>query len=406
LKSERFDHGWIVTSEYIGPPAQVQYVGPLELIVQDGVLADVRQQSWVRVNRLLFKEANAVESGWGEATDGLSVRLHSDKVVWYLASEPPIFRLRVRNLGGEVLNIPESQELGELEVEGIWYAWSDKYFVGYKPLPPGRQIWHLAWALIPLMALAARVIAREVKWDGESGPISAGLALIITVLLAFVWFQLAGMAQAGEASQTRSFLALGVILIIGVSAALVGLGWSWPAARRGLVWGVLAGIGIYSLSASFKMVSPLNPVSQELWYGQPSVIEEQLVVDSLGDLSEWGTGRRDALDVTITQDLPSLRWVLRDFGNASFGFQVDPLSMPSALITAITEEPDQPAAYRGADFVWHSERDWGGAFPPDLLRWIVFRDSPLRNESIIFWARNDLFPGGESDAGENLPPPP
>ena len=272
-------------------------------------------------------------------------------------------------------------------------------------LPPGRQVWNLAWALVPLLALAARAIAGELEWDSESGLVSAGFAVVVTVLLSFIWFQLASLARAGGTAQPRYFLVLGVVVITAVSAALVGLGWSWPAARRGLVWGLVAGIGIYSLSASFKMVSPLNPKVQELWYSQPSVAEGDLLLESLSDFSEWATGRREAVDLTVTQDLPSLRWALRNFDNASFGFQADPLSMPSTLITNISEEPDQPAAYRGADFIWHSERDWGGALPPELLRWIVFRESPLRNESLILWARNDLFPGGEVNPEEGLPLP-
>jgi hypothetical protein len=151
------------------------------------------------------------------------------------------------------------------------------------------------------------------------------------------------------------------------------------------------------------MVSPLSQKAQELWYNQPAVVEEGLLLQSVGDFSEWVTGRREALDINATLDLPSLTWALRNFDNANFVALTDPSTMPSALITTLVEEPNQAAAYRGADFLWHSERDWGGALPPDLLRWIVFRDSPLRNEQIIFWARNDLFPGGESVPGEELP---
>jgi hypothetical protein len=146
LKTERCEYGWIVTPSFVGPPAQVFFQGPVELIVEDGVLVDARLGGDMPPhpagvsNRL----ADAAEPGWGEPVEGLSMRLQSDKPVWYLASESPGFRLSVRNLGGEVLSVPESEELGELEMDGVWYAWSDKYYGPFQSLAPGRQVDNLA----------------------------------------------------------------------------------------------------------------------------------------------------------------------------------------------------------------------------------------------------------------------
>jgi len=57
------------------------------------------------------------------------------------------------------------------------------------------------------------------------------------------------------------------------------------------------------------------------------------------------------------------------------------------------EDPALSAAYRGQDFVWSVYPGWTGALPPDLIGWFTFRQAPLQLESIILWARNDLFPG-------------
>ncbi|MDX1437807.1 MAG: hypothetical protein R3335_13420, partial [Anaerolineales bacterium] len=270
-------------------------------------------------------------------------------------------------------------------------------------IPPGRQVWFLAWPLIPLLALAAKTLGPEFVWDRETRLVSAGLAALIVILLAFIWLQFASIARVEQASQTRILLILGIFLITGVSTGLIAFGWSWEVARRGLVWGLFLAVGLYSLSLSMRMLSPDAPRAQELWYGQPTVVEEELLLKSLGDISEWSTGRRESVDISVTHDLPSLRWALRKYPMATFGAQPGSGSMPSTLITTLFEEPSQAAAYRGADYLWLSALAWEGAAPPDILRWMVFRESPTRNEHIIFWARNDLFPGGLIDPAADLP---
>jgi hypothetical protein len=146
LKAEPLENGWVVTPTYVGPPTQLCYQGPLVMIVEDGTLVDASERGMMPAGGLLvpIKEVNAAEPGWGEPVEGLSVRLQSDRPVWYLASAHPVLRLSVRNLGSEVLSVPESEELGELEVDGLWYAWSDKYSGPRKLLPPRRQIEDIA----------------------------------------------------------------------------------------------------------------------------------------------------------------------------------------------------------------------------------------------------------------------
>jgi hypothetical protein len=273
----------------------------------------------------------------------------------------------------------------------------------FSAIPPGRQVWHLAWALIPLMVLAARALAGEFVWDKDSRVVSAGLAGLIFILLTFIWLQFASIARVEQASQTRTLLILGIIAITGVSTGLIAFGWSWPIARRGLVWGLFLGFGLYSVSLSMRMISPQASRAQELWYNQPAVVDERLLIKSLGDISEWATGRRESIDVSVTSNDSSLRWALRKYAGAEFGVLPNSGSMPSTLITTLFEEPAQAAAYRGADYLWRSELAWEGAAPPSILRWVVFRESPTRNEHIIFWARNDLFPGGLIDPTGELP---
>jgi hypothetical protein len=58
-----------------------------------------------------------------------------------------------------------------------------------------------------------------------------------------------------------------------------------------------------------------------------------------------------------------------------------------------------PSAYRGQDFIWRQPPMWDGIQSPDWIRWLVYRQLPRETETIILWARDDLFP----DARENTP---
>jgi hypothetical protein len=61
------------------------------------------------------------------------------------------------------------------------------------------------------------------------------------------------------------------------------------------------------------------------------------------------------------------------------------------------EDLGLPSAYRGQDFIWRQRVLWEGIRGPDWLRWLVYRQLPTENETIILWVRDDLFP----DAREN-----
>jgi hypothetical protein len=65
---------------------------------------------------------------------------------------------------------------------------------------------------------------------------------------------------------------------------------------------------------------------------------------------------------------------------------------PPLIITPLIEDPGLPAAYRGQDFTWRQGASWSTLQPSDRLNWFIFHKVPLENETIILWARDDLFP--------------
>ena len=113
---------------------------------------------------------------------------------------------------------------------------------------------------------------------------------------------------------------------------------------------------------------------------------------SADQVSDLSLGHINAQPVTIFGiSSPALEWVLRDHA-VTIVSTLDPQVAPPIVITPIMQDLGLPSAYRGQDFIWHQTPQWAVTKGPDWLKWFVFRQLPLDNETIILWARDDLFP--------------
>ena len=72
--------------------------------------------------------------------------------------------------------------------------------------------------------------------------------------------------------------------------------------------------------------------------------------------------------------------------------EFNPQLAPPIVITPVMDDPGLPSAYRGQDFTWRQKPLWDSVKLPDWIRWLVFRQLPRDNETIILWVRDDLFP--------------
>lgn len=302
-------------------------------------------------------------------------------------------------------------------------------------LYPGRQVYDLLWVIVPLWTMAALVIGRYLPvlnapgiWvQGVRGDLVAFLqAILVFLLLILSGYTLAAstnLLAAGAISQTASpidfrwIAIVGILALIGLTTGLVSVGWSWEVGRLGLVWGSLAALLLYQIAALTGATQLRPRPTAEMWNpGGCSISaaapgQYDLILKTLGDLSEWKTGNRRSVDIQA-KDLPSLRWMLRDFPQASFVNSLPPDSQPSIILMPENEQsPSLAAAYRGQDFAYgcslspSTQPVWNGAFPPDLLHWLLYRDSPVQSEHIILWARSDLFPAGTESAEKSLTEP-
>jgi hypothetical protein len=191
-------------------------------------------------------------------------------------------------------------------------------------------------------------------------------------------------------------LAWGMLFVV---ALLVGM-WSLKVMRYGLVWGVCIALMIGMLASMFGMTQVRPNGAQELWSISPQTGEADLLLNTLENLSQWKTGERQALDVTVSSDSSALRWLLRDFRAAHFspdftGAGVTDKNAPSVVITYQTQNiPGLPVLYRGQDFIWYIFPRWTQVLPKDWVQWLAYREAPLAQSQVILWARTDLFPGG------------
>jgi hypothetical protein len=269
---------------------------------------------------------------------------------------------------------------------------------------PSHQVSDLIWVLVPIWALAGLELQRFLP-EGELQPVSIGQAALVFVLLALFWYTLAALSNvlgAPGAGGARLAVLAGILVLAALTTLLVSLGWSWSIAQRGLVWGMTAAAAIY-LFATTIGASQLRPNQpQELWAASPAPGEVELLRATVDDLAEWQTGDSRFAEILVTSQAPSLRWALHDIHSVRFVDQLPSGEQTPIVITLQQQaEPQLTAAYRGQDFVWWIRPGWVGPLPPNLARWLIFREAPLEKEHLIVWARSDIFPGDETVQSNN-----
>jgi hypothetical protein len=217
-----------------------------------------------------------------------------------------------------------------------------------------------------------------------------------------LWLNLAGIAQQSSAPQIdplRQAVILGVIGLAGLTTALMGLGWSWQAAWKGLVIGLSSTFLLYTLANIWDVSQLRKDLHPELWAPAPVSQTADLLLETVRDLSSWSTNRADGIDVLLALDAPSVEWLLRSYPRLKKVASLQEIpsgETPSIVITRQYEvQPSLAAGYRGQAIYWWQTPAWTGALPADVMRWIVFRQArDLNTEQIILWVRADLFPGG------------
>lgn len=273
-----------------------------------------------------------------------------------------------------------------------------------------RQPSELVWVIPPLLILAALELSHALNVNLDERREAGLTALAAAILLVFVWFNIAGIALnpysqpattvplLGELQNPRAMVLIGSLGLIVVFILLVAFGWSARIARIGVTWSFTLFLGLYSLGAAWGASGLRNPGGVELWITDPKPLQADLLIASVDDISEFSLGHTLSQPVSIYGiESPALEWLLRDH-NVEVISALDPQFAPPLLITPVMENPGLPSAYRGQDFTWRQRPQWEIVQGGDWLKWIVFRQLTLENETILLWARDDLFPDAREGA--------
>jgi len=267
-----------------------------------------------------------------------------------------------------------------------------------------RQPAQLTWAIIPLLALGAMELSNALDIYHEERVEVGVVVTAITILLTYIWFNVSNIAlnPYGQAPATvpllgvvenpRSIVLFGSLAIVIACILLVALGWSARTAWLGSIWSFTIFLVIYSLGSAWGASGVRTPGGVELWNPDPAPLQTDLLLASVEDISELSTGHERSQPVAVLGvNSPALEWLLRNH-SVEVVSTLDPLVAPPLVITLLMEDLGLPSAYRGQDFTWRQGAPWNNLQPSDRLTWFVFHKVPLENETIILWARDDLFP--------------
>ena len=272
-----------------------------------------------------------------------------------------------------------------------------------------RQAMELVWVIIPLLTLAALELARSIEVQPEERVEVGVVVTAIMILLIYIWFNISNIAVNpyaqipavmpifGEVQNPRYVIMYGASAILLVCVAMVGFGWSPRIARLGTAWAFTIFLSFYSLATAWGASGLRNPGGVELWTPVPKPLHADLLLASVDDISEFSLGHIDSQPVTVMGiDSPALEWVLRDH-QVEVVSTLDPQVAPPLVITQPMDNLNLPSAYRGQDFTWRQTPQWAQIRNPDWWSWLVYRQLPRENETIILWARDDLFPDARED---------
>ena len=259
---------------------------------------------------------------------------------------------------------------------------------------PSHQVSDLAWMLIPLYTMAALELARSFDIYPEERSEVFGVIFLTAFIWIFAWLDFAGMVWLPVGSPefvTRFWLLLGALALIVISLVLVAAGWSVRTARIGGVWGMTLVLSVLAFSGTLGSAGLRGLSYPELWWHENLPMQADLLEATVREVSEIGLGNDFAAPVVINGiDSPALEWALREH-SVQVVDTLDVSSSPYFVITVDQTNPTLVSAYRGQDFSWRQTPLWSIANSGDWIRWVILREMPMSGETIILWARDDLF---------------
>jgi len=269
---------------------------------------------------------------------------------------------------------------------------------------PQHRVTDLAWVSLPLCVAGAVEIQKWVHRPEAYPLVSYIYAAACSLLLIFCSLKIANLLVYEPGSADFQLAVAGIALtalMLAVSAFLIGWGWSWKVSFFGLGIGTVVVLLVFGASMSRRAAGLGGAQSANILAPEPIPAEAGLLIRTIDDISRQKQGVPGALGVTsLNVEDASLQWVLRDYRDARFVTALAPNETPDLLITTASENPQLPASYRGQDFTRNESVPWTLLTGKEWLNWIIYGNTPIQQDFLILWVRNDLFPDGGTGTNE------
>lgn len=278
---------------------------------------------------------------------------------------------------------------------------------------PDREGASLAWSVVPLALLAGRALVAEGEFLlGQRTPWAAGgVAALLIILVLYSGVQLS--AYAGGVGPgvnplnvgLRLWIALGALFVFGLTAVLIGFGWSWAVARSGAFLAAALSLFMMTISTGTSLSGRSEPLgAQELWAPTAPSHGLHRLESTLASFSSSQTGVRGELPLAIVaaDPPPSLLWASRRLPRFETSDSGSPESPPLILLPLDAPAPESGEAYLGQTIPVAERWDFSGPFPDDPIQWWFRRSLPIIETTWVLLVRSDVATLGESDllAGE------
>lgn len=261
-------------------------------------------------------------------------------------------------------------------------------------LRPDRDLTQLTWVVLPMYFLAAFELRIHFVTDkGEIVP-TLGVIALVMCLTIFLWLTVVKFTYGGD--QKEMLIAFGGGFgILFLSAILIILGWSKSIAGKGYFWGLLGILAIYTFSTGWRVSGISNIEQAEITGPQKYIAQLNLIDKTISDLSKWNVNSSTGIDVSVVGfNTKALEWGLKDYPNVHTGLSI-PAQENAPVVLTMRDAPFKfTDVYRGEGFVFERSVDWGSFQLTDWIAWFVHRKAITIDNSIVLWARADLFPGG------------
>ncbi|MFQ5922007.1 MAG: hypothetical protein ACE5M4_04120 [Anaerolineales bacterium] len=357
-----------------------------------------KSQAWLRGFAIVGLIALLVATGAGtfpDALRGFFEGLGSWVSGWFQSSGVAVATLLVMLIAYEPLVSVAGSigVVGKLRKGNALEAFLASWAVGavlVLILYRGRQPVDIVWTAIPLTLMAALVISAllEKVFQRENVWLALGFTGAVVALMAFAYLQL--RAGVGGSESFQIFLGVpthfaAAAMGIGLAALaliLLAVGWSGevalPIAGAAAIL-VLLGAGISSGAA----LNFGEPTARELYRPQASTLGLNALRESLRTLSRAETGQPHALPIEMRDHpSPALAWAIRDYP------MFEGSGSPAIVITR--EGAPLPGEYLGQSVTIGESWGWTGWLPPDLMSWLVIRETPTVPNRWVLLVRKDV----------------